>query len=124
VKFLVSKLEQEALKYIRMKSDEGIPQNELWKILKTTSREGYRISTKLEKNGFVKRVKEINKGRWTYRLFPVIKEPKKLEWNNLDNCPCFICKDLSKCGIRQEISPINCKKQNEWIKKCKGGEAD
>ncbi|MHA1409003.1 MAG: helix-turn-helix transcriptional regulator [Candidatus Odinarchaeia archaeon] len=116
---MVSELEKEALKQIMKRKTEGIPQNELWKILDTTSREGYRISTKLEKSGLVRRVKELHKGRWTYRLFPIIKEPKKITWNNLNDCPCFICKDLNRCGIGQQISPIYCKKQNEWIEKCK-----
>ncbi|MHA1596475.1 MAG: hypothetical protein ACTSVF_00510 [Candidatus Asgardarchaeia archaeon] len=38
-----------------------------------------------------------------------------LEENILQGCPCLTCKDLEKCGIGHEKSPLKCKKFNEWL---------
>ncbi|MHA1754605.1 MAG: helix-turn-helix transcriptional regulator [Candidatus Odinarchaeia archaeon] len=115
---MASELEERALKVIREYEKEGIPQNELWKIINTTSREGYKVSTRLERKGLIKRIKELHNGRWTYRLFPIIKKPKPIKWSSLNDCPCLYCKDLTKCGVGHQISPLKCNKQNNWLKKC------
>ncbi len=113
---MVSELEKKALKIIKECGDTGLPQNELWKSLNTTSREGHRISSKLERNGQIRRVKELYKGRWTYRLFPIVKTEQPVKYDKLDDCPCFDCEDLQKCGVGNDVNPISCVKQNNWIK--------
>ncbi|WEU40757.1 MAG: hypothetical protein OdinLCB4_002215 [Candidatus Odinarchaeum yellowstonii] len=113
---MVTDLEKKALKIIRESGEAGLPQNELWKSLNTTSREGHRISSKLERNGYIRRVKELYKGRWTYRLFPVVKTEQSVKYDKLDNCPCFDCEDLTKCGVGNDINPILCIKQNNWLR--------
>lgn len=114
---MISELERKALKLIKECEKEGVPQNELWKNLNTTSREGYRIFSRLEKGGLIRRVKELHKGRWTYRLFPVIKEAKNISYDKLNECPCFDCKELFRCGLGNDVSPSSCLKQNTWLKK-------
>ncbi|MEM2110178.1 MAG: hypothetical protein QW327_06845 [Candidatus Odinarchaeota archaeon] len=113
---MVSELERKALKIIKECGDTGLPQNELWKSLNTNSREGYRLSSKLERSGYIRRVKELYKGRWTYRLFPLVKVEKPITYDKLDNCPCFDCKELFRCGLGNDVSPVLCPRQNSWLR--------
>lgn len=111
----ISECEKKALEIIKSTGDKGIFQSELWKKLGTNSREGSRISIQLEEKGLIKREKQLKNGRWTYRLYPINNEKIKIEWNTLENCPCFKCPDITKCGLGQQISPANCKKQTLWL---------
>ncbi|MHA1238720.1 MAG: helix-turn-helix transcriptional regulator [Candidatus Odinarchaeia archaeon] len=113
----ISKCEEQALHLIQRSGENGIFQSELWKELGTNSREGSRISIKLEEKGLIKRKKQLKNGRWTYILYPVKSKPIKLTWNDLDGCPCFTCPDIAKCGIGQHISPITCEAQTAWLNK-------
>lgn len=63
-------LEQKALQYVMNTGFGGVLQSDLWRELGATSREGSRISLKLESKGMIRREKELREGRWTYRLFP------------------------------------------------------
>ena len=97
---------------------KGILQSELWRHLGLNSREGSRVALQLEKKALVRRNKELNGGRWTYRLFPIepeMPDPDGLNWDTLGDCPCFVCGSLHSCGIRQLISPAKCPNLSEWI---------
>ena len=57
-----------ASKLISEVGDKGLNQGDLWKKLNVSSRDGSRISLKLEKKGVITRQLFLADGRWTYRL--------------------------------------------------------
>ena len=63
-------LEQKALHFVVNTGYQGVLQSELWRELGASSREGSRVAIKLEEKGLIRREKELEGGRWTYRLFP------------------------------------------------------
>ena len=113
-------LEKKAIDLVQQAGSKGILQSELWRHVNLNSREGSRVALRLEKQGLVNRNKELNDGRWTYRLYPIEEEnsdPNDLHWDTLGDCPCFVCGSLSSCGARQLISPNKCDNLSEWIEK-------
>ncbi len=107
-----SDLEHKALKYIANNGDEGVLQSELWRRLDASSREGSRISLKLESKGLIHRERELSEGRWTYRLFPM-RKPASI--NSIISCPCLTCSESIRCGAYGATSPNDCEKLTEWI---------
>ncbi len=107
-----SDLEHKALQFIANSGDEGVLQSELWRKLDATSREGSRISKKLETKGLIKRERELFKSRWTYRLYP-IRKPASI--NSIIDCPCLTCSISIRCGAYGTASPNDCKKLTDWI---------
>lgn len=108
-------MEDEAYELILEAGNKGLLQSDLWKKLGVNSREGSRICVKLEKKGLARRSKELYKGRWTYRLYANKTEEVPITWNTLDNCPCFLCTQITRCGAAQPTSPIKCQKLTNWI---------
>lgn len=107
-----SNMEHRALQFIANTGDEGVLQSDLWHQLEASSREGSRISLKLEKKGLIRRERELFEGRWTYRLFP----KRKVESiNSIIDCPCLICSINIRCGAYGATSPNDCEKLSEWI---------
>ncbi len=117
-------LEHRALQIILNKGKEGILQCDLWRDLKASSREGSRISLKLERKGLIKREQELYDGRWTYRLFTK-RQPATID--SIISCPCLACIEINKCGVGGVISPNTCDKLSSWLfglvesKKAAGG---
>jgi hypothetical protein len=110
-------MEDEAYDLVLEAGNKGLLQSDLWKKLGVNSREGSRISVKLEKKGLARRAKELYKGRWTYRLYASKNEEAPITWNTLNNCPCFMCVQVTRCGTAQPTSPIKCQKLTNWINK-------
>ena len=105
-------LEQKALHYVINTGYEGVLQSDLWRELSASSREGSRGALKLEEKGLIRREKELQGGRWTYRLFPK-RLPTSIE--SIVDCPCLLCQDNGRCDPTTTISPKNCTKLTEWI---------
>jgi hypothetical protein len=105
-------LEQKALQFIMNTGFEGVLQSELWRNLGASSREGSRISLKLEDKGLIRREKEIQSGRWTYRLYPK-RLPASID--TIADCPCLMCPDNPRCDPSCSISPQTCEKLTDWI---------
>lgn len=105
-------LEQKALHSVINTGYEGILQSELWRELGASSREGSRVAIKLEEKGLVRREKELQGGRWTYRLYPK-RLPASIE--SVTDCPCLLCQDSARCDPTTAISPKNCGKLTDWI---------
>ena len=105
-------LEHKALQLIVSAAVEGVLQSELWRKLGGTSREGSRISIKLENKGLIRRERELWKGRWTYRLYPS-RRPASID--SILNCPCLTCPEDSRCGAWSVVSPNECNRLTEWI---------
>jgi hypothetical protein len=107
-----NELEQKALQLIINKKEKGILQSELWREMNASSREGSRISIRLEKKGLIQREKELNKGRWTYRLY-CVKHPVSIDL--ILDCPCLTCLDNKKCENEGATSPNECGLLTNWI---------
>lgn len=105
-------LEQKALHFVVGTGHEGVLQSELWRELGASSREGSRVAIKLEEKGLIRREKELQGGRWTYRLFPK-RLPASIE--SIADCPCLLCQDNARCDPTTAISPKSCLKLTEWI---------
>ncbi|MDQ1281588.1 MAG: hypothetical protein QG670_2853 [Thermoproteota archaeon] len=105
-------LENRALQIVMGKGSEGILQSDLWRELKANSRDGSRISLKLEVKNLIKREKEMSNGRWTYRLF-VKRHP--LEIDSVLDIPCVTCPDIPKCEAGGEVSPALCENLTHWL---------
>jgi hypothetical protein len=105
-------LEHKALQFVMNTGREGVLQSDLWRQLGASSREGSRISIKLEIKSLIRREKELRDGRWTYRLFPK-RMPASID--SIVNCPCLMCPDDPRCDPSGAISPQNCERLTEWL---------
>ena len=105
-------LEQKALHFVVNTGYAGVLQSELWRELGASSREGSRIAIKLEEKGLIRREKELQEGRWTYRLFPK-RLPASIA--SIVDCPCLLCQDTARCDPTTTISPKSCAKLTDWI---------
>jgi hypothetical protein len=105
-------LEQKALQFVMNTGFQGVLQSELWRNLGATSREGSRISLKLEGKGLIRREKELQSGRWTYRLYPK-RLPASID--SIADCPCLMCPDNPRCDPSCSISPQSCEKLTDWL---------
>ena len=113
-------LERRAFDVIIAKGNGGVLQSDLWRDLKANSREGSRISIRLEKRNLIRREKEFYEGRWTYRIFPK-KHP--VEVGLILDIPCVSCLEIPKCESGSEVSPNFCVKLTQWLLSiCKGRE--
>jgi hypothetical protein len=105
-------LEHKALQYVMNTGFKGVLQSDLWRELGASSREGSRISLKLEEKGLIRREKELCEGRWTYRLFPK-RMPTSID--SIADCPCLMCADNPRCDPSSSVSPQNCERLTEWL---------
>jgi hypothetical protein len=105
-------LEHKALQFVMNTGFTGVLQSDLWRELGASSREGSRISIKLENKGLIRREKELCDGRWTYRLFPK-RLPASID--SIADCPCLMCPDNPRCDPSSTISPQSCERLTEWL---------
>ena len=105
-------LEQKALQFITNTGFNGVLQSDLWHELGATSREGSRISLKLENKGLIRREKELREGRWTFRLFPK-RMPASID--SISDCPCLMCAENPRCDPSSVTSPQNCDRLTDWL---------
>jgi len=96
-------------------TDNGMLQSELWKKLKLSTRDGSRLSLRLERRGMITREKILQSGRWTYKL---IIEQMPISLESIQNAPCLVCPVEQKCDIDNvypEPSPRHCELIKEWV---------
>ena len=96
-------------------TDNGMLQSELWKKLKLSTRDGSRLSLRLERRGMITREKILQSGRWTYKL---IIEQMPISLESIQNAPCLTCPVEQKCNIDNvypEPSPRHCELIKEWV---------
>lgn len=91
---------------------DGILQSELWKKLDLTSRDGSRLSLRLEKRALIKREKVLENGRWTYKLL-AIKLP--VDTSCMEAAPCLTCPVEHMCSIDGTVSPNTCILIENWV---------
>ncbi len=65
-----------------------------------------------KKKGLIRREKELQEGRWTYRLYPK-RLPASIE--TIIDCPCLLCPDNARCDPTTALSPKSCPKLTDWI---------
>ena len=114
-------LEHKVLQMIIDTGKHGVLQSELWRKMNASSREGSRISIKLEKKGLIYRERELSNGRWTYRLF---SKRQPISIDSIFTCPCLMCLESYRCEAGGSISPNDCEKLTEWILKESRNEMD
>jgi hypothetical protein len=105
-------LEHVALQIVINSGREGIIQSDLWRKLDASSREGSRVSLKLESKGLIRREKEMAEGRWTYRLYPK-RQPISID--SVLTQPCLLCALVPKCEFGGSISPTTCELLRNWL---------
>ena len=95
--------------------DDGILQSDVWKRLKLTTRDGSRLSLRLERRGMITREKLLQNGRWTYKL---IIEQMPISLESIQNAPCLTCPVEQKCDFDNaypEPSPLHCELIEDWV---------
>lgn len=107
-----SDLEERVLKLILENGDEGILQRDMWHALGATSREGSRLSLKLEANNLITHERELANGRWTCRLFINIR---RIDIDSLLDVPCFVCEDIENSEVGRDISASTCDTLTTWL---------
>ena len=115
--FQIDKVDMERLTnkicdILAAKESSGMFQNELWKKLKLTSRDGSRLALKFERMGTITREKILEKGRWTYKL---ILKKTPISTQSIEHAPCLVCPVEQKCSLEGEISPRNCQFLEDWV---------
>lgn len=108
----MEKLKTRVLDIVAKRGDDGIFQSELWKKLKLSSRDGSRLSLKLERQNLIKREKVLESGRWTYKL-KIAHVP--VSTRSIESAPCLICPVEQKCTLDGEISPRTCPLIEQWV---------
>ena len=108
----MEKLKTKVLDIVAKRGDDGIFQSELWKKLKLSSRDGSRLSLKLERQNLIKREKVLESGRWTYKL-KIAHVPVGTQ--SIESAPCLICPVEQKCTLEGEISPRTCPLIEQWV---------
>ena len=94
------------------RESDGMFQSELWKKLKLSSRDGSRLSLKLERMGTITREKLLENDRWTYKL---ILKKTPISTQSIENSPCLVCTVEQKCSLDGEISPKTCQLIEDWV---------
>ena len=105
-------MEQKALQLIMNMGSAGVLQSELWRKMNASSREGSRISIKLENKGLIYRESELSNGRWTYRLYSK-RQPVHID--SIITSPCLTCLENMRCGAGAKASPNECDRLTQWI---------
>lgn len=113
-------LENRILEIVRARGSEGIIQSELWSMLKINGREGSGIVAKLAKAGLIRKEPIVFKGKRTYRLIAVDKRydgvKMTIKLNPIVQIPCFLCRDLERCGPGGYFNPLSCSMLTRFLR--------
>jgi len=90
----------------------GTLQGDVWRRLKLTVSDGFRLALKLEWLGLITREKVLEEGRWTYRL---ILKRTPISTRSIVNAPCLTCPVEQKCTPDGEVSPHTCDLIRDWV---------
>lgn len=112
--------EQDVLRIVMDRGNEGILQSELWREMKADSREGSRAILRLERKGLIQRKRELHAGRWTYRVFA---KRKYSTIDSITDIPCAFCDLDDRCAPAAVANPARCEKLNGWVLVSVGGSA-
>lgn len=104
--------EQDVLRIVMDRGNDGILQSELWREMKADSREGSRAILRLERKRLIERKRELHSGRWTYRVFA---RRKYSSIDSIMDVPCSFCDIEARCAPAAAVSAPRCDRMNEWI---------
>jgi hypothetical protein len=104
--------EQDVLRIVMDRGNEGILQSALWREMKADSREGSRAILRLERKGLIERKRELHSGRWTYRVFA---RRKYSSIDSIIDVPCSFCDIEARCAQEGAETPAKCERINQWI---------
>jgi hypothetical protein len=104
--------EQDVLRIVMDRGNEGILQSALWREMKADSRGGSRTILRLERKGLIERKRELNSGRWTYR---VLARRKYSSIDLIIDVPCSFCDIEARCAQEGAENPAKCQRINHWI---------
>jgi len=104
--------EQDVLRIVMDRGNEGILQSALWREMKADSREGSRAILRLERKGLIERKRELHSGRWTYRVFA---RRKYSSIDSIVDVPCSFCDIEARCNQAATANPATCERMNQWI---------
>lgn len=90
----------------------GTLQGDVWRRLKLTLSDGFRLALKLEWLGLITREKVLENGRWTYRL---ILKRTPISTRSIVDAPCLTCPVEQKCTPDGEVSPHTCDLIRDWV---------
>jgi len=92
-----------------------IKRKDLWKVLKISSEIGTKPLLDLIKNGKILQVEEYVNGKKVQYLKLPIKKMKIIPLEPLKDIPCLPCNEYGFCSEMGNLTPINCKKIDEWL---------
>ena len=93
---------------------EGLPIDELSEKLGIEKEQITLALTTLLSEGRIMQKQEFENERYVLKTaLTDDSEPSGL--SDMNGCPCFHCLRISKCGVRQPDSPVNCKELEEWM---------
>jgi hypothetical protein len=75
------------------------------------SKEGSRAILRLER-GLIESKRELNSGRWTYR---VLARRKYSSIDSIIDVPCSFCDIETRCAQEGAETPARCERINQWI---------
>jgi DNA-binding Lrp family transcriptional regulator len=108
----IEDLTSKVFRIVAENGKDGILQSELWKRLDLTSRDGSRLSIRLERRALIKRERVLENGRWTYKLV-AIKLP--VDTTCIEQAPCLTCPVEHMCSIDGAVSPNTCMLIENWV---------
>lgn len=108
----IEDLTSKVFRIVAENGKDGILQSELWKKLSLTSRDGSRLSIRLERRSLIKREKVLENGRWTYKLV-AIKLP--VDTSCIELAPCLTCPVEHMCSVDGAVSPNTCVLIENWV---------
>lgn len=102
-----------SLAIIQQYEGKGILQSDLWRRLGLDSRKGSRHVLNLERRGFIERRKELDKGRWTFRILAKRKTGKV---DTIMEIPCASCdEDYKGMCPTHILNPATCGRMTHWV---------
>ena len=104
--------EQDVLRIVMDRANEGILQSALWREMKADSREGSRAILRLERKRLIERKRELHSGRWTYRVFA---RRKYSSIDSIVDVPCSFCDLEARCAPAATTNPTRCERLNGWV---------
>lgn len=102
------------LNALRAAGQAGLLIEELETRLNIDSKMVSDVAQRLLLEGLIMQKQEME----TTRLFirkSMTDEARRGNLSDLNGCPCFHCLKITRCGIRQPDSPVNCRDLDQWM---------
>lgn len=108
------KIKEKILEIIKKKK-EGINRKELWRVAKIKSENGTKALIELIKEGEIVQIERYIDGKKIQLLKFQIRALKILPLDGVKDLPCLPCGDFNTCSEIGNLTPISCKKLEDWL---------